>query len=301
MRTLLRAIMRIAFVIGLCSVSFGADESQQKSTAKPTKADGVAATVVTDGAIVYVAPDVDSSVITMLPQGQKIRISKGTTAGPEKFHKIRVGGRIGYIAAIDITLGSVSSSGAGKSAARDAGAKKKKKGKSRDSKPKMPIYFSRFVGALVGMTEFKESISGVNSSESLLMYGLKITGPDLILGGPVVDFNLALHYGAPSYYNALSQTKPSGFILLTDLNILLPIMQGQNIMFYLGLGPVLSISQFNVVNSGRKMDLTSFSIGADAELGCAFRIEKIALRLDAKYYVEKESYKAVQAAVQTEF
>lgn len=276
--------------------------------------DGVAANVTTDGALVLDRPDTDASPISQLKENAKVRVSKRSIDGPDgsKFRRIKVGNRIGYIAEIDLQIGE---SGAGKSVGVGEGeregrgkkklaskeAKRKTAAKRRMSTNRESMMFSRFVGFLIGSSEYKEGIDGVNSSTNLVVYGMKITGPDVIISGPVIDFNLALHYGAPSYYEALSQTKPTGFLLLTDMLFLAPFAHGQDSMLYFGAGPMIAFSKYAVVNSGRAMDLTQINLGLSLELAGAVRFDKVALRLEAKYFIEKQSYKAIQASVQTGF
>ncbi len=293
----------------------GKDPKASKSSAPnsaPGKANSVIATVVTDGAVVRSAPDLDACPIAQLAQGKKIRVSKKTTSGEVKFHKAAVRGRVGYIANFDIRIGSgpdETSGGAGdsgKDGAGDAAAKRKAKARKEAAKRRMsersePIYFARFVGIVGGVSEFKEDISGVDASASMPFYGLKVTGPDVIFGGPVVDFNFLLHYGAPTYYDALSAIKPTGFVLITDALFLLPVGNGHNTTGYVGVGPMLMLSQFTVMNAGGKKDLTEFNLGADFALGVATRIDKVALRVEAKYFLEKQSYKGLFASLQLQF
>jgi len=268
--------------------------------------DGVAAVIATDGALVFVKPDSTSSVMAQLSQGQKVRVSKGQVRGVDGiFRRIRVGNKIGYILNEDVVLQTAASPvpPKGKTAKADSSAKRTR-GKEREKKKESrrdPIYFTRYIGLLVGETEYKEDIANVDASARLMIYGFKLTGPDVLISGPVIDFNFALHYGVPPYYDRLSDTKPTGFVIFTDALLPIPVMQGIDSMLYLGVGPALVYSQFDVVQGVRRMDLKNVNLGLSTSLGAAYRIEKIALRLEAKYFVEKTSYRAVQAVLQTEF
>lgn len=271
---------------------------------------GVVATVTTDGALVLVKPDLDASPIAQLEAGKKIRVSKGTTAGEVKFRKVRVGNRVGFIADIDIRIGDspevAPDEGATKKSAdqhakkvrrkKDASHRKKHRDREND-----PMYFSRFVGLIVGVSEFKEGIDGVDSSTSMPFYGLKITGPDVLLNGPIMDFDLLLHYGAPSYYDALSATKPSGFVILTDALLHVALAQGQNGLASFGIGPMLMLSQFTVTNAGRNQSLTELNLGLSLSLGASYRIEKVAIGIEGKYFIEKHSYRGLFATLQSQF
>lgn len=257
---------------------------------------GVAAVVRTDGALVYAQPDFDAEVLSTLNEGQSIRVSRGTTGQFAKFHKVRVGPILGYIAEIDVQV-----EGATKKRTHKRADKKQEKKKKKDDGPQLPMMFSRFVGVLVGQTSYKEGIQGADEDANLLTYGLKVTGPDVVLDGPIMDLNVQLHYGAPSYYDRLSETKPTGFILWVDPLLLLPFVNGQNSMVYLGAGPVLVLSNFKVYNTNRMMDLTALNVGASFSVGAGFRIEKVAVRAEAKYYLEKTSYKGILLSVQSQF
>jgi hypothetical protein len=291
------------------SQSHSQSQSQKKKKSGP---DGIAATVTTDGALLLQQADPDANPVGQLAEDTKVRVSRQSVDGPDgtKFRRIKVGKRIGYISEIDIRIGDgpapddrPKSSGGKKLSKKEAAkeAKKKAARKKAMGDKREEMLFSRFVGVLIGTSEYKEGIDGVNASTNLIVFGLKITGPDLILSGPIVDFNLALHYGAPEYYQQLSATKPNGFVLLTDLLFVGPFAHSQDSMVYVAGGPMLAISKFSLVNSGRAMDLTSLNLGLSLALGGAIRLDKVALRLEAKYYIEKQSYKELQAAIQTQF
>ena len=286
--------------------SLGADAQSKRAAPKRRAAsaaraqDGMAAQIATDGALVFSKPDTTSSVLAQLPRGQRVRISKGQVRGVDGvFRRIRVGKKIGYILNEDVTAPGQVAEAAPKEKGKDEKQEKerrKKKDKNRD-----PIYFTRYVGLLVGESEFKEDISNVNASTNLMIYGFKLTGPDVLLSGPVIDFNFAVHFGVPAYYDSLSDSKPTGFVIFTDALLPIPVMQGMDSLLYLGLGPALVYSQFNVVQDDSIKDLKSLNLGASFSLGGAYRIDRFALRLEAKYLMEKKSYRAIQASIQTEF
>jgi hypothetical protein len=253
---------------------------------------GVAAFVQVERAQIYEKPDFDSKVIGALRGGTNVRVSKGVAGQYYKFHKVRVGHRFGFISDVDVKIGS----------RHLAGAKgRKPSSASRRARKTKPVYFSRFIGVLVGQMEFKEEIAGVDAKENLLIYGLKITGPDVLINGPIMDFNLALHYGAPSYYDKLSTIRPSGFVLLTDALFLLPIFPRQNFTFLFGVGPMLSYASFQVANSGRAQSLSTLNVGLSTMLGSVVRFGGVGLRLEGKYMIEKQSYTVMQAGLQTEW
>jgi hypothetical protein len=282
-------------------------KSQLKSQTSQSKAAAAYVTMVvaTDGAIVFDRPNQDANVMTQLPYGKKVRVSRGSTRGGEdRFRRIRVGSKSGYILEIDVAPeNSISEADINTGKKQVAKNAKKKRDSQRERKrPKEPFYFTRYVGLTGGFADFKESINGVDAvNNNLLIYGLKITGPEVLFSGPTVDLNILLHYGAPEYYEKLSKIKPTGFILFTDALFVLPVLNRENGMIYVEAGPLLVYSSFKVLNGTRVMDLTSVNLGASFAAGAGFRVEKVAVRLEGKYLVEKQSYKAVQLSLQTEF
>ena len=280
------------------------DRSAKKASVKRGSGGAV---VATDGAIVYDKPDQDANVITMLPQGQKVQVSRGTTNGPIPFHKIRVGQKIGYIADIDITTEEAAVAQTAIQKKKSKPVKKDKNGKpvaeKKPKKPKKrePMLFTKFAGFLFGQSQYKEGIVGVDASTTLPIYGIKITGPDVIMKGPITDFSLWIHYGAPSYYGPLSGNTPSGYLIFTDWLLLVPIYHGFNSMVYGELGPLLVYSNFNVFNAGHTETLSQINFGGSLLLGWGIRVDDFAFRLEGKYMFEKQNYGAIQLAVQTGF
>lgn len=282
-----------------------ASSGEKTSGGKSTRA-GTTAIVKTEGALVYAQPDFDSEVLGSLSQDQKIRSSRGTTGAGAKFYRVRVGGVTGYVADIDLQVEGAASSPdkeprtSKKQTAEKSEDKRDEKQESK-KKERLPIFFSKFVGVSVGQTFFKEGITGVDAKEALLTYGLKVTGPDVVFTGPVIDFDLVLHYGAPTYYEKLSATKPTGFVMFANTIFLFPILNRNNQMVFAGAGPLGVLSSFKVTNSDRVMDLTALNLGLAFSLGGAVRFENVAIRLDGRYYYEKQSYPGLQLSVQSGF
>jgi hypothetical protein len=305
--------------VAVDALGAGQEVSQDSQALKSQSGSGVAAAVTTDGALIYVAPDEESSVIGQLALGQAIKVSRGTTGGAQRFHKIRFGNKIGYIDDIDITIGGKTKPAPAKRVSTDDAQApttpaqepknesdktkkpKKKPAKKASNKPPDPIYFTRFLGFEAGAQDYLEGIVGVPASTTMAVYGLKFTGPDILFKGPIMDINILIHYGAPSYYNALSAIQPNGFILFTDAMLVMPLIQRQNAMIYISGGPLLVYSKIGVVNSNRLMDLESLNLGIDGAAGIGVRTGKIAFKFEAKYYIEKQSYKAFLAAIQTSY
>lgn len=310
------------------SISVSAQAQNQPAVTNAAR-EMIPAKVGSSGANVYSRADFDSPVLSRLNAGQSVQVTRGKASGPVgKFHQVRIGNRVGYVSEIDVTAAGVPAAGSQPQAGQrrsnpaapvakpgeNAKARQKTDPKAnrqsgrrpppkKEEKPKqkLPFYFSRFIGVLVGSTQFKEDIAGVNAQDSLLIYGLKITGPDVVFSGPVMDLNIALHYGAPRYYESLTRVKPTGYVILVDALLLLPFTQGDYSSLYLGLGPLISYSSFRVLNNGRSQDLSTLNLGAALSLGAGWRMDKVTLRLEGKYLYEKKQNTTFQASLQTEF
>lgn len=274
--------------------------------------------VVDDGAQIYELPDLDAPVIAVVRGGTKLTISKGTRGDYAKFHKTRVQGKVGWISALDVEPGG---KGTGKKGAGRAKAKAPAKGpfaeeneaekraekqadESSDSsreRESTPLYFSRSVGLAIGMTDYKEDIAGSERVANLLTYGLKMTGPDVFFDGPIIDANVLFHYGAPDYYNRLSATKPNGFVMWLDANLLLPFYMRDNALIAAGLGPLLVLSNIQATQGSVPYNMWNCNVGATLELTGGLRIGRVIVRLEAKYLFEKKTYRQAQLALQTTF
>ena len=270
------------------------------SSARAASVSGVAGVIVNDGAQVYDKPNFDAKVIGRLHEGRKVRVSKGETGSYTKFHKIKVGKRFGYISSMDVAVAGGRAPASNRSKGVTGGSVDVSHSK-KHHKPKLPVFFSKFFGLSVGIAQYRESISGVDAQTNLLIYGIKFTGPDVLITGPVIDFNFDIHYGAPSYYNSLSTIQPSGFLIMTDALFMLPFLQRQDFSGLFGVGPLITYSSFRVFNGGQSQELSELNIGASFMTGFVYRMGDVAVRAEAKYYVEKRSYPGALLSLQTVF
>jgi hypothetical protein len=240
--------------------------------------------VATDGAMVYAKPSFDAKVISYLRKGNKVIVSKKIQGA---FRRISVKkGTIGFISETDVIV---------KPSAKDA------KHAKRNHRQK-PVSETRFVGIVGGVVNYKESIGSEEPASNEPIYGMRISGPNLLMSGPMIwELNLLMHMGAPKYYNGVSDITPSGFFMLMDMPMLVPIMDHMNSMGYIGLGPHLDYSHFNVIYQKVAYNLEELRIGAVFVLGGGFRMGSIMTRLDYKYYWDSEKYSALQLGILTEF
>lgn len=292
---------------------------------------GQSVVVKTETAIIYEEPDFDASAVAYVSTGETIRVSKKIYGSYQKFFKVRLpNGKFGYISTIDVARAGGDKSGASekspdregegnrkknpkaadKTADKSADKTKDKKSRSRERRREIaarvktelgkPMIFNRWIGFLGGNLAFSEKFGGARPVANIPIYGMKITGPDVLLGGPIMDLNLFLHLGAPAYYNELSRIKPTGFVFMTDALLLMPLMTGQKSAFYIGIGPLLKYSSFKLVpKNGPRRSPVEFSLGASSVAGFAYRLGTVSLRLEGKYLYERSAHTMIQVGLQT--
>ncbi len=267
---------------------------------------GRAMIVKTDSAIVFSRPDMDSDSIAYLSAGDAIRVSRRIYGGPagHRFYRIALpNGKFGYIATIDVGAGrSAKASKAAKSRGEKPGPKnleRLERARLRRELSK-PMMFNTWFGLFLGQMRFKEKVPGVKAEDDLLVYGFKVTGPDVLLSGPLMDMNFTLYFGAPRYYRSISRVKPSGVLFATDALLLMPFGMGQDSALYLGLGPWLKYSSFKYVSpSGALATPSKFGLGASLAVGGAYRVGPVSARLEGKYIFERVTHQVIQLSVQT--
>lgn len=245
-------------------------------------------TVINDGAFVYQDADFDAPIIATLHRGAVYSISTGVK-GP--FYKIRLRpGTLGWIADTDVKPGIVKV--APTEAEKKAG---KKKEEEKPASPKKPFLAARYRGPTLDYINFTENTLGEGRSDYLLFYGIKFNGFDTLVEGEIyTEGNILFHVGAPKYYSDVTKKSADGFIFIADFLLQNTAPQGKSRLLYYGFGPMFKYSHFNLELPNGSQTLSyaadDMSIGAVFNLGLAFRISKVSLRTDAKYYWEKEKY-----------
>jgi hypothetical protein len=275
------------------SSTFTAKAKPAKNSAAK-KASGRYSVVVAPETMVYEKPDLDSKPFAILPQGTRIPVSKGVRGEYQKFYKTRFQGKPGWVLTIDVRPEAE----VRKAIAKSKG-KKPKKGpfaaeneaeENQGEGGKNPYVFSQSASLVFGLVDFREDVQGEGRQESLVVYGFKITGPDVLIQGPVVDLNFLLHYGAPSYYGSLSTTKPSGFVVWVDALLVMPLRMREDSLISAAAGPVLNLSSIQTSQGLLAVDSFDARVGATLSLTAAMRFDEIATRIDARYVIEGKSY-----------
>ncbi len=286
------------------------------------------AQVVNEETNVFEKPDFDSKVIATLEVGRVFDVS--ATVVNEAFYRIRLKpGLLGYVSDADVKplwKNKAAEKPAGPKAAAvkpeaklDPKALEKKKEakalarekaleKKKQAKKKRPFQYMQFVGLQYASIEYQEETMGDRRREPAGFFGVKLSGPDLIIEGVFpTEVNFLFHSGAPSYYEKATGKGADGWIFLMDFLFESYFPQGKNALAFVGFGPMIRYSKFNVsltdVTNSKTQDYSLEDIGAGAvfNAGIGVKMDQVALRGEAQYYWEKQPYWGLGLALQFAF
>jgi hypothetical protein len=280
-------------------------KSKKKSSSKSGKKKVPAqmAVVSTDGAAIYEHADFDSRPLTFLEQGRKIIIARQPTAGRGgigSFYKTRVGKGLGYISDVDVVTKFKQAPSSNRLEANPAfdGV-----GEDEDEEdnPNEAQYFRRWIGGSLGLMGFAEKFSGKESSAQSFGFGIKLTGPDILVGIPL-DYNLYMSWGLPKYYNEIKAKGGTGFFMIGDIVLPMPVADWGKSGFTIGLGPMFSYSRFGFKVRNSTFDSQEIGLGA-AFMGSFHFVlgPKWIVRIEPKYYWEKTKYLSYFGVLQHTF
>ncbi len=259
---------------------------------------------------VYERPDFGSAVIANLPENKVFDVSKTTQ---NSFYKIRIKmGVLGYVFAQDLQpLFPDASLTTGKLLQKKKNLKEKSGDKriGRENKKRQRSFeMTQYIGFQFQNIQFEEDTMGGRRHESSSFFGVRISGPNLILEGPSPsEMNFIFHTGAPSYYQSLTGKPADGWIFIGDFLLQTYFPQNKNTLLFAGFGPMLRYSKFSVTLldpiSGRTTDysLDDIAIGAVLNAGVAVRLNSMSLRGDLSYFWEKQAYFGGGLALQFAF
>jgi hypothetical protein len=302
------SIFTVALVLVFIAVAGSSARAADAAKSGKKSSAGMIAVVISETTQIYEKPDLDAKVVAVVKRGTRLPISKGTRGEFAKFHRTRVDGKIGWVLILDIR-----SEAAAKKVFTKALAEAYKPGPFAEDPPEgddkltegreenEPFAFTKSASFVVGLANYKESIAGGEYSTDLMSYGIKLTGPDVLIDGPLMDVNLLFHYGAPDYYRQLSATNPSGFLIFADANLLLPIVLRQDSLVGIGAGPLLVVSNIQAAQGAQNYSMWQMNLGATVELTGGLRFGSWCVRVDGKYMFEKKTYRQVQLAIGTVF
>ncbi len=258
------------------------------------------AIVVNDSAAVYKSPDFDAAVLTYLKEGKSYLVST-QVFGP--FLKIKVSDQmVGYIADTDVNAAKDFKKTVEKKEKTAKTVVKRSEEEKETSSKSRPFQWTRFSGLQLSSIRFREQTMGLRPSENLTFYGLKMTGPDLLIEGQMItEFNLQFHLDAPNYYETATGKSASGMLMLLDVMLLSQNPQGKNALLYFGFGPLIRYSKFDVSLGSIPYSLQDIAFGAKFNLGIGLRISKLALRAETQLFWEKLIYSGIGVTAQIEF
>ena len=266
-------------------------------------------------ATVYSSPDFDSETIDELKPGTKIPISTKQfqgNGGMGLFHKIKTpSGKLGYVPDTDVVLPKgtkLDSPKEPKGLSKDKPARREKQQtpvhveqQQPEEKQRKSIYLTRYAGGTLALVDYTEKFPGAKLHAQTPFIGLRLTGPGALFKGPPIDFNLQLSPMAPSYLNKLSGHKGSGFLLMTDLMLNLPLYDTPHTLLYYGLGILLNFSDYKVQVGNGTYNSQDLRLGMDFDVGYAYRFSHFVVRADLKAYIEKTFYLSEMLTFQTEY
>lgn len=265
---------------------------------------------------VYSEANFDAPILTILPPGKIYSISNKLFSGA--FYRIRVKpDLVGFIADSDVEVQSSSGknpkkvTSQEKPRAEDGQRSQKKnseessKAKSITSEKRKPFEFSRYLGPSFSMIQFEENTMGSNRKENMSFFGIKLSGPDVLIEGLLpTEINVVYSPKAPGYYEELTKVGSSGWIFMTDFLLQTYLPQTSDSLLFFGFGPLFRYSKFDVgLKESANGPTTTYSaqdmtLGAAFNAGIAMRVSTVALRLEAKYHWEKRAYFGFGGALQ---
>ncbi len=299
MRSWFCAVLILFFMFTAASAA----EKKRRPRPKPAPAEKVKpavkksnnkeALVVVEGAMVYSSASFDAPVVSYLPANKKVEVSP-KTYGPfyrVKLKKDKTTGSItyGFISDVDLQiLGAGGDKKSGKN--QDVGENKMKNkddGIERFERDTKPIDEVKAMGLNLSSIGYSEDINGQEPLSNVLMFGLKFSGPQLLLPAPM-DINLAMSLSPPSYYEtfAVNSTKPAGYLIYGDLLLQFPFLSSNNTMLYLGFGPFVSYLNAKVNAAAGLQNTSATRFGLEGMVGAGFKMGKFIVKVEGKYFYE---------------
>jgi hypothetical protein len=284
---------------------------------------GQPAIVIVDGAAIYEKANFDSPVMDYLERGKKVLISKRVyrgAGGLGAFYKIKIRrGIFGYVTDVDVQVDREAKN-------RVEDSRRKPPGQSGDVDDPLKInpdlenpeegnpdgdgrggiYLTRYLGLGLNQFGYAETIAKRKKSANTSLIAIKLSGPGKSMGGMPLDYEFSFTSKAPSFYGQ-SFSSSKGFLFLSHAMTIMPLKVFKEGMFFYGFGLVAKYSKFDVVikeNANKTpVDSQDLVAGLGGHFGYthSFSQGKYAIRVDGKYYYEKESYLGYGASLQMKF
>lgn len=143
------------------------------------------------------------------------------------------------------------------------------------------------MGLNISSVGYSENINGQEPLSNVMMFGLKFTGPQLLLPSPM-DINLAMSLSPPAYYETfgVGGVKPAGYLIYADALMQFPFLSSSNTMLYIGLGPFVSYLSAKVTAASGIQNTTTTRFGAEGMIGLGWRSGKLIVKVEGKYFYE---------------
>ena len=248
---------------------------------------------------VYQYPSFDSPVKHFLSKGKKIRYFPKRYKGPDGFgifYRVKLGKKgYGYVVEDDIKLPKESSSA---SSDGDAWGPFKIPPFDEGKENMGPgVHLSRYVGLSYSRINYSETLKGRTFSIMTDFVGLKFSGSEMLIGAPI-DVNIMFLSGTPLYYKTFSSAT-TGFLLLSDVVFIFPLMEWKQLLSYSGVGVLVNYSRYKVKVKDLIWSSQEARIGLSFPLGVAIKLGKVfVLKTEAKYYLEAKRYPGFQVGLQ---
>lgn len=254
------------------------------------------ASVVTEGAIVYKGPSFDAPILGYFSAGKKIMLSNKLFGA---FYKVRFKqGVIGYISDIDVrTEGGKASSG----------NFFPEQGEEGSSNKARPFFGSTHVGLLFGMIDYQDTIGNFTGNSQTNFIGATLTTPLSFFDGAfLLGANVLYSLEVPEFYSQISDKPPEGFVLIGDVQLMYPLFSilSRKLTGYVGAGLGVTYTSVDLVQDigGPKLVPTSSAkVGGVFSGGLVYKLSKMALRFEPKYYYEENAYFGITASLAFQF
>lgn len=251
------------------------------------------ASVVIDGAIIYSAPNFDAPVMTYLREGQKINISQKLFGA---FYRVELGkSQTGYISDIDVKVPGKEFTPQGPFADDESASV------SHAFSPRS-LLENVYLGVTGGYVYYSEPLGAMPPLDPIEVYGLKASGPGIVLDGPfVVDFTVKAFLRVPSYYQEITEIEPTGYGVFADTVIVLPYESWLGLKSYYGLGVHFLYTDYTLTRSGKTLLPKELKAGAVGLVGLGLTLGRFGVKIEGKGYYDRSLYGGWEASLQYAF
>jgi hypothetical protein len=280
----------------------------KKTKEKPAGAENttIGAVIGSDGVAVFEDANFDAAVVGYLERGQKVQASsKGLPGkgGFGTFHKISVSGKtVGFVTDVDLVMNQSElplESTAGPFSGDGPFSEDSEEGGNEGGDPSFMI---RKIGGYFGSYNFTETVYKKARTANHYFYGAKLTGPGTYFDGPPIDSNLLVSFTPPSYYSKVTESDPSGFIILADALFMMPLIAWEKGVVEYGAGLMVLFSKYTLPIDGVSVDSQELRLGAVLGLSAAFDLSpKMTLQGDLRYFIEANNYLGFGLSVVTPY